>query len=175
VQGGSFTLGTLDLPALEHAEFRTGGLTTGSAVAIATAKWPKLRHLDVWYGSGDYDGTATLHDIRALLARRDLGELRHLGLMNAENSDAICELLVTSPLSAQLEVLDLSMGTLGDEGVAVLLAHREAFPKLQRIDISRSFVSDEAVEQLKTLGAWVIFDDMNEPEQRDDRFVSVGE
>ena len=175
VQGGSFVLGTIDLPALEHAEFRTGGLTSASALAIANATWPKLQRLDVWYGGAGYGGDSTLLDVRALLARRDLTELRHLGLMNSENGDAICELLVTSPLSAQLEVLDLSLGTLGDEGARVLLVNRRCFPKLQRLIVSSSFVSDEVIAELEAFGPSVIAEAMNEPAERDDRYISVGE
>src|SRR6185369_5846210 len=62
VQGGDFVLGTIELPALTHAEFRTGGLSAASAKSIAKAVWPKLEHLEVWYGADEYGGTATVAD-----------------------------------------------------------------------------------------------------------------
>ncbi|HEX7704602.1 MAG TPA: hypothetical protein VF403_27870, partial [Kofleriaceae bacterium] len=113
--------------------------------------------------------------VRALLARRDLTALRELGLMNSTNSDAICELLAESPLAAQLEVVDLSLGTLGDEGVRVLLANRDRFPKLQRLIISNSWVSDELIAELEAWGPSVISEEMNEAAPVDDRYVSVSE
>jgi hypothetical protein len=91
------------------------------------------------------------------------------------NSDAICEALATSPLAAQLEVIDLSYGTLGDDGIRALLANRDRFPKLQRLIVSSTWVSDAAVAELEAWGPTVIAETMNEPEAVEDRYVAVSE
>jgi uncharacterized protein (TIGR02996 family) len=175
VQGGSFALGDIELPLVEHAEFRTGGLSTESAQSIAAARWPKLERLDVWFGMDDYGGNASLDDVRALLARRDLPNLRHLALANSPEADTLVELLVSSPLLARLEVLDLSKGTLGNEGALVMLAQRERFAHLRRIDVSRSYLGDTTLESLRGLGPEIIADDLQGFADRDDRYVTVSE
>src|SRR5207244_9921027 len=95
---------------LQHLELRTGGLSAENARAIATARLPRLRHLDVWYGDPNYNGDATIVEVRALIARTDLPELVELGLMNAAFTDEICGALRDAPLIAQVEKLDLSKG-----------------------------------------------------------------
>jgi uncharacterized protein (TIGR02996 family) len=174
VQGGSFTLGAIDLPALEHAEFRTGGLSTDSAAAIAKAHWPRLRRLDVWCGDPNYGCEVTLSDLRAIWERKDLPELRHLGLMNSELADDICEALPGVPLIAQLETLDLSMGTLSDDGARALVAAAPKWPGLQRLDVSNSFLSDEVVAELRSAFPTVIADEQRDDDP-EDRYVAVGE
>jgi hypothetical protein len=175
VQGGSFALGDIELPRVEHAEFRTGGLSTESAQSIAAAHWPKLARLDVWFGMDDYGGNASLDDVRALLVRRDLPELRHLALANSPDADALVELLVSSPLLDRLEVLDLSKGTLGNEGVVVMLAQRHRFAHLRRLDVSRSYLGETTLESLRGLGPEIIADDLQGFADRDDRYVTVSE
>ncbi|MGN6108662.1 MAG: TIGR02996 domain-containing protein, partial [Kofleriaceae bacterium] len=112
VQGGDFRLGAIDLPALASATFRTGGLSRDSAHALARAHWPQLERLEIWYGDPEYGGDATADDVAPLLARTDLPRLRHLGLRNAAFTDALCPLIVASPLVRQLRSLDLSLGCL---------------------------------------------------------------
>jgi uncharacterized protein (TIGR02996 family) len=170
VQGGSFTLGELALPALEHAEFRTGGLTHESAQAIASAKWPKLRRLDVWYGDDAYGGTATIEDVVALLRRKDLPALTHLGLMNSGFSDDICRALPDTPLGRQIKHLDLSLGTMSDAAATALANSGVRFDKL---DVSSNYLSDDGIAALKPIAREVIAGKQNMPGE--DRNVSVGE
>jgi len=174
VQGASIQLGAIAHPALARLEIRTGGLPAETARAIATMKCPRMAHLEVWYGDEGYGADASLADVEPLLVRTDLPALRHLGLRNCELTDEICGLLPQSPLLRQLEVLDLSMGTLSDEGAQTIAAYAHAFRHLKTIDISQSFVSDAALAALRAIGPRIVADD-----QRDDddghRYVSVGE
>jgi len=173
---GVFDVGTIDHPLLEHVEFQTGGLSPASAQAIAVARWPRLRHLDIWYGDPNYGGDATIVDVRPLLARTDLPELIHLGLKNAAFTDEICSQLATSPLMPQLHELDLSLGTMSDAGAEALAAAAEAFPKLARLDVSDNYLGDAAIAVLRRAFPAVA---LTIGEQRDgdedDRFPSVGE
>ena len=90
VQGGEFELGTIELPELTHAEFRTGGLSAASARAIARAKWPRIEHLEVWYGDDNYGGDAKVADAMALIDRTDLVRLTSLGIKNTQFTDELC-------------------------------------------------------------------------------------
>jgi uncharacterized protein (TIGR02996 family) len=173
VKGASMTLGDIDLPSLEHAEFRSGGLWRTTLESISAARWPKLRRLDVWFGDSNYGADTTIDDLATLLAREDLPALTHLGLMNCEFTDAICTALGTAKIMANVETLDLSMGVLSDEGARVLVDSASLWPKLKKLDVSSTFVSDAAIEELRATYAEVVATDMRSDEE--DRYVAVGE
>ncbi len=175
VQGGEFETGPIDLPALTHAEFRTGGLSAASAKAIAAAKWPQIEHLEIWYGDDNYGGTAKVSDVAALLARTDLPKLTSLGLRNTELTDALCGVLPSARLLPQLRRLDLSMGTLTDEGAAVLAAHRDAFKHLATLDVSDNYLSKDGLAALKGLAKAVVSTDQRDDDDPEYRHPSVGE
>jgi hypothetical protein len=138
VQGGAYDLGPLDLPNLEHAEFRTGGLARVNAKEIGKARWPKLKHLDVWFGQKEYDGTTTIAEAKQIFDRSDLEALKHLGLMNCEFMTDLVRLLPTAKLLPQLEELSLAMGTMTDSDAAELAPHKDAFQHLKLFDVSEN-------------------------------------
>src|SRR5262249_45580846 len=113
---GGMQLGTINLPNLVHAQYRTAGRDGAHAQGGAAAKLPSSERLDVWYGEEQYGGNATTKDVGALLARKDLPKLRRLGVMNTRFADELVELLAGSPLVKQARHLDFSMGTLSDDG-----------------------------------------------------------
>jgi uncharacterized protein (TIGR02996 family) len=173
--GGGLEVGTIDAPALEHLEIKTGGLAAATARAIAAARCPRLRSLDVWYGDPNYDGDATIADVRPLLERTDLPKLVHLGLMNAAFSDEICRTLAGTPLAAQIRELDLSLGTLSDDGAAALVAAAGSLPRLKKLDVTNNFLSEAAVSALRAAFPAVVADDQREADDEDERYVAVGE
>lgn len=177
VQGASIRLGAIAHPALARLEIRTGGLPADAARAIATMQCPRLAHLDVWYGEENYGGDATIDDIAPLLARTDLPALRHLGLRNSELTDELCARLPRSPLLKQLAVLDLSMGTLSDDGAQAIAAHADAFRHLAEIDVSRTYVTPAGLAALRAIGPQVIASEMRDGEDEGEgyRYVAVGE
>lgn len=173
--GGGMTLGAIDLPALVRAEFRTGGLERVNALAIAAAKLPNIEHLEIWYGDDNYGGDATVEDVKPLLARTDLPKLRRLGLRNAEFTEAMIEPLAKSKLLRQLKELDLSMGVLTTEGAKALVAHRDAFRHLDVLDVSQTYLDDDAVASLKGVAKTVVAEDLRDDDDPDYRFPAVGE
>ncbi len=146
---GGIQLGTLDLPNLVHAELRTGGLSKANARAIAKAKIPKIEHLEIWYGDPDYGGDATAKDVQLLLDRTDLPALRHLGLRNAEFADRLIGQLATAKLTKQLTGLDLSLGCMTDDGARALVSQKAAFARLDKLDVSKNYLSPDGVKQLR--------------------------
>jgi uncharacterized protein (TIGR02996 family) len=175
VQGGEFELGTIALPALRRGEFRTGGMSTNSAKAIAKATWPRIEHLEVWYGDKNYGGTATLKDVVALLGRSDLTELRSLGIKNTAFSDELPGVLAASPLVAQLSELDLSMGVMTDEGARLLVTHKAAFQHLKVLDVSENYLSKFGVAVLKGVAKSVVTARQRDDRDPEYRHPSVGE
>ena len=172
--GGDLAFGAIEHDHLQHFEVRSGGLPAALARAITAAKLPAIRHLEIWYGSEAYGGDASFLDVAPLLARHDLPALRHLGLRNCEFADEICDGIASSRLLRQLEVLDLSMGTLSDVGVEAILQHADAFRHLETLDVSQSWISSAALARLRTLGPTIVdHDQQGDPD--DDRYVMVGE
>lgn len=150
ITGGGIDLGALKADRLRKLVLETGGLPAAPARHLASASFPALEHLEVWFGTDDYGGECGEAEVQALLANTaGLPAVRWLGLKNADFQDAIAAVVGQGALVAQLTHLDLSMGTLTDAGARALL---EAMPKLQHLevlDISENFVSDELVAQLR--------------------------
>jgi uncharacterized protein (TIGR02996 family) len=175
LQGGSFTLGTIDLSELRHAEFRTGGLSRKSIDSIVKARWPKLEHLDVWFGSDSYGAEGDVGAIKPLLDGKGMPALRHLGLKNCEFADDVARLIGKSKILPQLETLDLSLGNMSDVGVEALVsAGKAGFANLKRFDLSSNCITDEGVARLKGLSRGLEADDQRD-DGDEDRYAAVGE
>ncbi|MEO1270048.1 MAG: hypothetical protein AAFX99_18325, partial [Myxococcota bacterium] len=89
--------------------------------------------------------------------------LRHLGLRHIWLSDPLAKELAASPLLAQLHHLDLSGGTLTDDGAAALLAAADHTP-LEILNISRNFLSESMCARLRQ-GPWTVHDTGQRPRQ----------
>jgi uncharacterized protein (TIGR02996 family) len=176
IEAGSFTLGRIEAPNLRHAVFKTGGLSKASGTSIATASWPKIEFLDVYYGDDNYGGDCTMAEVQPLLDRTDLCSLAHLGLRNAAFADELCQALGGAPIVKQLKELDLSLGTMSDAGAAALAACGDAFRHLEVLDLSDNYLSKGGQEAVAGLANKVILgeqrDDHGDP---DDRHPSVSE
>lgn len=169
---GIARLGVLDLPELERFELRSGCLGRAQFRSVLEARWPALRELKVWFGDGNYGAECDAASVEPLLAGRGLANLRTLGLMNAEFADDLCRLVPKARVLPQLEVLDLSMGTLSDDGARVLLENRAAFAHLKELNLEKNCLSEALLEPLKQLCANVRVGDQRDAE---DRYVAVGE
>nr|WP_034263025.1 hypothetical protein [Actinospica robiniae] len=84
-------------------------------------------------------------------------------------------------LDAMLETLDLSLGTLGDEGAASLLAG-QPLTHLAKLDLHHHFMSDAMMQRLRAALPGVDLDlsEQEEPEEWDDdeppmRYIAVSE
>ena len=149
VTGGYLTLGKLNFPKMKRFAAHTGGLGKAEMKAICGANMPNIEDLEVWFGSDNYGADCTVEDVAPLL-EKELPKLKRLGLMNAEFGDAICKAVVASPLLPQLEVLDLSMGVITDEGAVQLIEARGRLAHLEKLTV-RGYFSEDVATQLKTL------------------------
>lgn len=78
------------------------------------------------------------------LASKDLfPQLTHLGLMNSEEQDDIARRVL------ELNVLELSCGTLTDNGAEALLEHKDRIAHLEILDLHHHYLTPEMQEKLK--------------------------
>ncbi|WP_163784349.1 WGR domain-containing protein [Myxococcus vastator] len=151
LRGGDARLGTLDLPELRRFILESAALPRTAVQAIASAKWPKLEHLEVWFGGDEHGDRGRASDVQPILDAAGLPRLKHLGLSNAGLSEDLAPLLTKSKVLRQLESLDLSNGTLRDSDAAVLAASAAAFKHLKKLDVSRNLLTRKGVKLLANL------------------------
>jgi hypothetical protein len=106
---------------LKSLTIETGGLSGSTIGMLCGLDLPNLQYLELWLGSENYGGDSTLADLEPILSGRAFPKLRYLGLRNAEYTADIAHVLTHSPVLEQLVELDLSIGTLTDEGAAPLI------------------------------------------------------
>jgi uncharacterized protein (TIGR02996 family) len=178
LQGGKMALGTIDHPELRAFEVRTGGFSKQNVESIAGARWPRLERLELWFGHHWYGCDVQVEDIEPILAGEGIPGVRHLGLRNAEFTDALCGRLGGAKVLDQLESLDLSMGIMTDEGAAALAGARDRLRHLRRLDVSDNYLTPKGERLVKGLCREVVTGGQKQPDVWDGeehRYVSVGE
>ncbi|WP_216895145.1 STM4015 family protein [Nocardia alni] len=184
VRGGQY----LEFAPIEHEHLlqltvQAGGLSAHTVQGIAACEFPALTHLDLWLGTSEYGGTCTVSDLAPILAGDKLPGLVDLALRNSEIQDEICAALASAPVVARLEVLDVSMGVLTDEGAAALLAG-QPLTHLMSLDMHYNYLSEAMCERLEEAlepaGVELDLDPDDAQDNRDAdgevfRFVAVGE
>ncbi len=179
LRGGDVDLGKVDLPELREFTVESGGLNRSAVKSIASANWPKLQRLEVWFGSEEYGAGGDEDDIQSILDGKGLPALKHLGLCNAEFSKALARVLPKSKVLAQLETLDLSKGTLTDEDAEVLAANAAAFKHLKRLDLTENLLGKKGEKLVAKLCADVARGNQRDDDYEEDddgrRYVAVGE
>ena len=183
VRGGS----GLVLPAVTHRKLRsltieTGGMPAEAVRGVAASDLPVLERLDLWLGTSEYGGDATITDVAPILDGERLPRLRHLGLRNSDIQDAIAAAVASAPVVARLETLDLSMGVLTDEGGAALLSG-QSLTHLKKLDLHHNYLTEPLCERFpEVLGGAGVLLDLDRGNAEDDeydgrtwRYVAVGE
>ena len=166
----------------EHKKLRalgieTGGLGKSVVASLGKAKFPELEHLELWLGTEDYGGDCRVNDLQPILKGKLFPKLKYLGLRNSEIVDDICGVIVSSPIISQLETLDLSLGTLTDEGGKALLS-LPTDGNLKRVNLQHHFMSPAMAKEVEKLPFTVNVKDRQEPDDWGDgevRFVAIGE
>ena len=168
--GAGGTLGDVELPNLKTFVRESGGLGEPEIRSILDAKWPRLEHLAIWFGSANYGAAGTAGQLAELLWGRAPETLTHLGLVNCEFTPQLIEPLARSPLLRRLRSLDLSKGVLGDGDVDAVVRHADAFRHLERFDLSENLFEDSSA--IRAALANVVLDDQRDPTYR---YAAVGE
>lgn len=126
-------LGTTPFGPCDLSTWGRGAAPKGSGLAfLRQAQLPALELLGLdfqydWYIRWE------LSDVLDVLHAQGLPSLRRLVLRYFECPDELCEALVDAPIVRQLTSLDLVGSEPEDRGLRALLAHRDAFPKLEAL------------------------------------------
>jgi hypothetical protein len=115
---------------------------------IGASDPPALEHLDLWLGTPDYGGDSEAADLEPILSGARLPRLRHLALRNSEMQDAVTAAIAAASVVERLEVLDLSMGVLTDEGAAALRSG-QPLTHLKKLDLHHNHLSETVAERIR--------------------------
>ena len=155
-----------------------GGLGADVVRQLCKAKFPQLEHLELWLGTDEYGGDCQINDLQPILAGKLFPKLNYLGLRNAQIADEIAGVIVNSPIAKQIETLDLSLGTLSDEGGNALLDLPQD-GNLKRLDLHYHFMSPAVTKKLSKLPFTVNTSGVQEPDDWGDgelmRYVAIAE
>jgi hypothetical protein len=171
------TLGKLRHGNLRSLVIETGGLPASVIGEVANAELPTLEHLELWLGAADYGGIDDAGPLQALLAQKRFLKLIYLGLRDCEIADQVAQAVATAPILEGLDVLDLSLGNLGDEGARALLAS-PLVHRLKKLDIHHHYVSAGVVKALEKLGIEIEASDPKVPDHyqgEEYRFIALSE
>lgn len=144
-----FGLAGLDLPKLKELTIETCAMSRKRMKALTAAKLPSLERLVVWFGARERGANATLADVMPVWDGKLFPRLRHLGLCNTELVLDFIRLLPQGKIAKQLVSLDLSKGTLGDDGIPELAEVAAKFPALQTLCVDDSWISPAGIKALK--------------------------
>jgi hypothetical protein len=168
----------LSLPATQYGSLRelaieTGGLPSAVLQQIMAAEFPQLMRLELWLGDEHYGFDGNLKTCADLLKKIRPWRLTYLGLRDSHIADEIAVHLAGQAWLGRLHTLDLSMGTLGDEGAEALCASRY-IKGLSVLDLRHHYISRPVIEKLERLPLTLVID---EPQKQDKygRYVQVSE
>jgi hypothetical protein len=132
---------------LKALRIESGGLRRSVVTGLNQLELPALEYLELWLGSEKYGGNSSIIDLMPIISGDRFPKLEYLGLRNCEYTDDIAFQLAQSPMIEQLFELDLSMGTLTDQGLLALLKCSN-FHKLARVNISMNYISDKFISEI---------------------------
>ena len=171
LRSGSMTVGAIELPKLEALTVVSGGFDLASLTHICEADWPALTTLSLQLGR---DEVFTRAHLQPIFDGAKFPKVTHLGLGNSTITDEICRGLAGSAIASRLVSLDLSQGTLGDDGARALAAG--TYPKLAHLDVSSNWLTDAGVAILQKLAKEVeVADQSDDDGNPDDRYIGAYE
>ncbi|MBV0933655.1 STM4015 family protein [Marinobacterium weihaiense] len=170
-------LSDITLPELRSLTLINGGLNAEVLAEVANAQCPKLQHLELWLGDDNYGCDIEREHLQALLqALPRFPELSYLGLRNYYKANQLAKLLPEVSLPERITTLDLSKGTLSDEGAEALLSMSDRLGKLDTLDLHHHYLSDAMMTRLQQLACRVELSEQEEPDAYDgDRYVFLAE
>ena len=126
---------------------------------------PNLEKLVLYVGVEDYGFEGDIEIFRPLFSKERFPKLTYLGLVNSEEQDSIVEMFLESDILPQLETMDISAGTLKDEGAQLLLDNMDKIAHLKFINMRYNYLSKDMKKQLQNLPMKI---DIAETEEADE-------
>jgi predicted DNA-binding WGR domain protein len=161
LQAGTLVVDELALPGLRTLQLRSAAMDRRTVAMLAREDWPELTELALWLGSPRLGCDVQLEDLLPLLAPERFPKLRRLSLRAAPFGSDLAEALTASALVAQLEVLDLSLGTLGRRAVEHLRSQDSKLAHLRRLDLTLNELPPGA--ELDGVAKFVAIGEQREP------------
>lgn len=148
-------------PPLTHKNLKaliveSGGLSHQSINHICKLELPALEYLELWLGSDYYGGDSSISDLMPIISGA-FPKLKYLGLRNSGYSNNIAFAIANSSIIENLVELDLSIGTLNDDGAKALL-DCPVINSLDTLNISNNNVSNMMIQRLEQLEIEVVSD-----------------
>ncbi len=153
LSGHALVLGELAFPELERLQLTDSEPSAATSRALARATLPALGELRLDFGDDFATGDASIDDVFEMLHRRDFRLLSSLALRHTRYIREVVLELASSPLAAQLTTLDLASNHMTDVHARQLAAHRDKFPRLAHLDVSRNELSAVGLAALATICA----------------------
>lgn len=144
------TLGNIAHANLRELVIQSGGLPSSVVNEISNSQLPALEHLELFLGTEDYGWDGTADTLSKIVSGELFPKLSYLGLRNSVVANEIAELVANSPILDRIDVLDLSLGTMTDEGGNALLAS-EKIKSVKKLLLNHHFMSTEVTEKLSAL------------------------
>ena len=135
---------------------------------IIASDFPNLEKLILYVGVEDYGFEGDLEIFRSLFSKERFPKLTYLGLVNSEEQDNIVEMFLQSDILPQLETMDISAGTLKDEGAQLLLDNLDKISHLKFIDMSYNYLSKDMKKKLQALPMKIDVSDTQDADEDDD-------
>jgi hypothetical protein len=132
---------------LKVLRIESGGLSQRTLQDLNQLDLPNLEYLELWLGNEEYGGTSSIVDLMPIISGNKFPRLKYLGLRNCEYTDDIAFELAKSPILDRLIDLDLSMGTLGDDGLTALL-NCPAVNELDVLNVSQNWISKDFIARI---------------------------
>jgi hypothetical protein len=124
---------------LKALRIESSGLNRSAITSLCQLELPALEYLELWTGSDEYGSDSTIDDITPIISGDVFPHLRYLGVKNCEYTDEVSFTLAKSPLLEQLIELDLSMGTLTNDGFLALV-QAPSINELDTLNVSGNYV-----------------------------------
>lgn len=160
-------LGEIAHENLEKLEIICGGLGSDVIEQIMNAKLPNLKKLNLYLGSDGYGFDGDEKIIENLLKNSDFPKLEYLGINDSEIQDEVTKVVLNSKYMSQISTLDLSNGTLSDEGGVLLLEALPKYPNIKTVDLHFHYLSDGLMKKLGKLPIDIDMDEQNEADEDD--------
>lgn len=155
LQGSGIGEGEIRHDRLRRIKFETGGLDELAAWAAVNSEVPSLEDLEVWFGDEEYGASATIDTIQSIFdtdTPKRFPKLKRLALMNCMFTNDIAAALAEAPILQQCDRLDLSKGTLTDEGAQVFLDRADRFGHLKEINLEESLLLEAEQALIQAYG-----------------------
>lgn len=157
-------LGEICHEGLESLTIICGGLPGNVIKSIQHAKLPNLQKLLLYIGVEDYGFDGNADTVRELLEQADFPKLAYLGIADSDIQDELTGVVLECKFMGQIHTLDLSCGTLTDQGGALLLEKLPGYPNVKKLDVHHHYLTEEMMDKLSKLPIEVDVSDKYKPD-----------